>query len=318
MSADINFDFLDKTKKILFSYEGKIPEGLSHYYRDILEGKNIEMYMQTYSLSKETLIRYARICKIREVYEEISDLVDILKTEMDALENSEIAEYQNLIDDLQTIGESYMVDIDEEDVVEEDLHNSDDINMTIYTNFIDESYDSTVNSHSGREEQSLNAIGALIEKLNKTEYLELRKKGEIHQIHQNQQVDGNKAIIVDGSAFERIGKITTKVNYFRIPISDNNKKEINKSINKYFDTLFLVVSYGDFKNEGLDESRFYQKNYFAYKKHYAEIELIMNIFKNDFTEETFPIAMDFISEGFRITRNLTSSLKRKSEVKPSL
>ena len=176
MSADINLEFLEKTKKTIFSYEGKIPDGLSHYYKDILEGNNIEMYMQSYSLSEEEIKRYARVCKIKEIYDEINELMDILKTEVDSLDKDEVEEYTSLIDELQTSGESYIDELSEEEIEEESLKNSDDINLIIYSNFIDESYDRTVNARSGKEVQSMKFITGLLQTLNKAEYLELRKK----------------------------------------------------------------------------------------------------------------------------------------------
>ena len=46
-------ELLEKIKSIKFQYGDKIPEGVFNYYMDILNGVNIEAYMQTFSLSRE-------------------------------------------------------------------------------------------------------------------------------------------------------------------------------------------------------------------------------------------------------------------------
>lgn len=315
MSADINLEFLEKTKKTIFSYEGKIPDGLSHYYKDILEGNNIEMYMQSYSLSEEEIKRYARVCKIKEIYDEISELMDILKTEVDSLDKDEVEEYTSLIDELQTSGESYIDELSEEEIEEELIENSDDINLIIYSNFIDESFDKTVNARSGKEVQSMKFISGLLQTLNKAEYLELRKKGLLHQIH---NTEDRKRYFIEGNPIERIGNGSTKVNFIRIPVSEKNKQELKKSINQDLNTLYLVVSYGDFKNEGLDETKFYNDHCLLIKKHFDELVCILDIFKKDFTKDTFPIAMEFISNGYLTTRKITSYLNKKTEENKTL
>ena len=126
---------------------------------------------------QDNLIKYAKVCKIKKIYDEIYELTEILKTEVDSLEKDEVDEYRSLIDDLQNSGESYVEDLGEEDIEEDISYLSDDINLIIYSNFIDESYDKTVNAHSGKEEQSLKAIANLIEQLNKCDYQDLRQKG---------------------------------------------------------------------------------------------------------------------------------------------
>ena len=52
-TVNIDKDVLDRIKVIIYRYDGKIPESMSYYYNDILNGNNIDIYMQTYSLSKE-------------------------------------------------------------------------------------------------------------------------------------------------------------------------------------------------------------------------------------------------------------------------
>ena len=61
----------------------------------------------------------------------------------------------------------------------------------------------------------------------------------------------NEPCYFDGKAFERTGRGSTKVNYIRISVSENNRNKIKEYLNIDFDTVFLVVNYGDFKNEGI-------------------------------------------------------------------
>ncbi|MBR4231393.1 MAG: hypothetical protein IKR74_04495 [Bacilli bacterium] len=294
--------FIERIKTIKYHYEGKIPNGLYHYYHDVLNGINIEMYMQMFSLSKDDLIKYARVCKILDIYKEILALVEIIETEADILEKDELEEYQGAINELQGEGETYLNDINVPIQGDETI-DFNDSNLIIYSNYIDESKQKIINSHSGKGEETQKSIANIIEQLKVADYFGLRKKGYIHQIV---QVDANKPCYIEGNAFERIGRISTKVNYIRIPISDNNREVIKKLLNSDFSMLYLVVSYGDFSNEGLDERRYYSEIYADFKKHYQELVAIINLFKYDFTDETKLIAMDLINKGFEITEDLLS------------
>ena len=61
----------------------------------------------------------------------------------------------------------------------------------------------------------------------------------------------------------------------------------------------------------MDELRYYTQVYADLKKHNQELLTITDIFKNDFNEETFPLARNIIDNGFRITEEITSVLKNK-------
>ena len=307
---EINIDneFLNKIKTMVYPYEDKIPEGIYYYYDDILKGNNLEMYMQTYSLTKEELLKYARIVKIMEIYKEISDLVDILKDTVDELKKDEVDEYKEIIDELQVTGEEYMSDFDLDEEDNNEIENLDNANLIIYPSYINESKEKTINAHSGKEEKTQKAVANLIEQISKLNYQELRSKGYIHQ---NQEMGNNKACYVDGNAFERMGRGSTKVNYIRISVSEKNRNELKNYLNMEFDTFYFVICYGDFKNEGIDELKYFNEIYINLKKHMDEILFIINIFKNDFTNETRPIALALVNDGFKITEDLTKILKDK-------
>ena len=300
---EFNELFLERIKQIKYHYEEKIPNGLYHYYDDILNGNNIQMYMQMFLLSKEDLVKYARVCRILVIYKEIMDLVQIIEAEADILEKEELDVYKGAIHELQSEGEEYISDINVANEPEDETIDFNDSNLIIYSDFIDESKQKIINSHSGKGEETQKSIANIIEQLKVADYFDLRKKGYIHQIV---QVDANKPCYIEGNAFERIGRISTKVNYIRIPISDNNREVIKKYLSSDFSMLYLVVSYGDFANEGLDERRYYSEIYADFKKHYNELVAMINLFKKDFTDETRKVAFDLIKKGFEVTEDLLS------------
>ena len=302
--------FLESIKNLKYRYDGKIPEGIQYYYDSILKGENIETYMQMFSLPEDELLQYARVCKILKIQNDISELIKDLKKEQDMLENEELLEYKEVIDELQSEGNQLVEGLDfsnEEEIIE--YGNS--TNLLIYSPYIDESKERTLGAQSGREEQTLKSVANFIGQLSNANYWDLRKKGYIHQLA---EIRKNIPIYLDGNAFERIGRGCTKVNYFRIPVSERNREDIKRSFNIDFDTIFFVVSFGDFKNEGLDEKIYYNKNYYDFSSHKDEFLNIINIFKNDFTHDTFPIAMDIISNGFKITDEFNTINKNRELV----
>ena len=309
MKIDFDQKFLEKIKKIIYNYEEKIPQSMYYYYNDILKESNLDMHMQTYSLSKEELLKYAKVCKIIVIYKEISDLLEIIKSEAEVLEKEELEEYQEIIDELQDEGEEFISSIN---IFEKQKDNTinfgNSANLLIYSNYIDESRQRTVNAHSGKEEQTQKSVANLIRQLSQADYYTLRKNGYIHQ---NQLMGTNKPCYVEGNAYERVGRGSTKVNYIRISVSEKNREEIQKNFNINFDTFYLIVCYGDFKNEGQDELKYFNEIYLDLKKHSKELLSIINIFKNDFTSKTRPLAMDLINNGFKITEDLTSVINNK-------
>lgn len=308
-TVNIDKDVLDRIKVIIYRYDGKIPESMSYYYNDILNGNNIDIYMQTYSLSREELMKYARICRVEKIYEEISELMKMLKTEVDELEKEDIDEYQGFVQELQGEGERYISDINDSLEPEDEGIAFNDNNLIIYPSSIEESRRRTINAHSGREEQTQKSVANLIEQLNKVDYQSLRKKGVIHQILES---GFNTQCYIDGNAYERLGRGSTKVSYIRVPINANNKEEVKREFNIDFDTLYLVVNYGDYKNEGYDEKRYYAEVFADFQKNLEELKNILSIFRNDFTSQTRPIAMNLINNGFRITEDLTSIIKNQN------
>ena len=300
----IDLDFLEKIKKVVHYYKGIIPEAMYYCFSDILDGNNMEEYQRTFSMSKEDLLKYARICMITTIYKELIELIEILKSEAELIGQNDLLEYQVMLAELQKGGETYLNGVDLSDNLETDsINNGNNINLLIYTSYIDESREKTVNAHSGREEQTQKSVANLIEQLKSANYYSLRKKGYIHQ---HVDTGNNKPCYIGGNALERLGRLTTKVNYIRIPINLKNREELKIHFNIDFDTLYYVICYGDFKNEGVDEKKYYSEVNVDLQKHMNELLYVISIFKNDFTPETRSIAMEMISEGFKITDELTN------------
>ena len=309
----IDKNFLKRIKNIIHSYEDEIPNAMFNYYREILNDRSIEGYMAFFSLNKEKLLEYAKVCHIMDIYSEITDIMDLLKEDEGKIEQEDLEEYQADVTKFQDEGkilltflESKQKDRKRDEKIKETYSNSP--NLIIYTRYIGESKDRTMNARSGKEENTQKAVANLIEQLRYAEYQTLRKNGYIHQ---TLDVNSHKPCYINGNAFERTGRCSTKVNYIRISVSKKNREIIKKYFNIDFDTFYLIVSYGDFLNEGLDEIKYYNKVCADLKRHNQELLTIIDIFKNDFTEKTFPLARDIIDNGFRITEEITSVLKNK-------
>ena len=307
---ELNLDqlLIDKIKKLTFQYDKKIPNGVKFYYKDILTGQNLETYMQSYSLSKEELINYARICKLIEIYKELLALLESYKAEAKVIGTEELEIYRDMMEELQNEGEEYLSNFEEEDVDKDSIDYSDNTNLLIYPKFIDESEERTINAHSGREEQTQKSVANILVQLNQANYQELRKKGYVHQVV---DVSSNRPCYIEGIALERLGRGTTKLHFMRLPLSEKNREYIKKTFNVDFDALCLVVQYGDFKNEACDEKKYYNDAYFEFRKHLPEVLSIIEIFKNDFTPQTLSIAMMIINEGFIKTDELTAIIKNR-------
>ena len=297
---------IEKTKNIFYQYNDKLPIGIENYYLEILKGINIEHYEEMYGISKNELIKYARICRMKALYQDLCDIIDILKSEAAYIEHDELDYYSSNMAELAEEISGYIEEVTPQD--EETNNNNYSRNLIVYSYHINDSRDRALNAHSGREEQVQKSIANLIKQLRSADYLSLREKGYIHQ---NQVMGENKPLYINGNAFERVGRGSTKLNYIRISVSENNRRKIKETLNIDFDTIFLVVNYGDFKNEGMDEMNYYSKIYLDLKHHKDQILEIINIFKNDFTDETYKKAMELLTKGLKITDELTNINKKK-------
>lgn len=317
IKLDSTTDFMEKLKKIKYAYNGKLPIGIEHYYGDILKGLNLNMYAEMYSLSPEELVKYARICNVLKIYEQIIELMELIEIDVNRMDEEIDSEIEEMMNSLQNEGEEMLgvIELNNTNANDENSYPSDNISLVIYPSYIEESKQRTVNAHSGREEQVQKGVATLLERMSKIDYQNLRTKGYVHQINLSRSDSGHVAYgpsYVDRYAFERItSNDLTKVNYVRVPVSQKNRQTIKEEFNMDFDTLYLVVSYGDFINEGISEQQFYNQVYLDLQRHKDEVLSIIDVFRIDFTPKTASIAKSLITEGFKITTELLAAKKDK-------
>ena len=302
-TINVDNSLLERFRILEYRFKGIIPIGVYHYYPEILAGNSIESYMELFSLPKETLLFYARVCQIIVVYHQIIELAKLAEQELQILE-----EYQDYADELQDEGEDLLDNFGEleESKSEGELDFSNIEGLIIYPSYIEESKQKIDNSHSGKGEETRKRIAGIIENLVCKEYMHFRKSGAIHQMHNNSSAE---EYYIDGNAVERIGNNSTKVIYIRIPLSISNRESIKSAFSIDFRTFYLVLNYRDFKNEGIEEKRLYAEIKASLNRNMEEIMHIINIFKNDFTPETYPSAMHLIREGLKRTEEIISITK---------
>lgn len=293
--------FLEEIKSIIYKYKSEIPNGLEFYYKDVLAGINDEAMANMFNMSIEDLRKYAMVCKIIADYNDVCDGLAIIDDEN--VDQDERQEYQETVDELTDAVRMQVGVIRdlENGEKESDLIDAS-VNLIIYAKHIDDSKNRTRNARSGRENEAQKKVANLIRLLRDSDYQSLRKKGLMHQL----KTIANDECYIDNNAFERIGGGTTKVNFIRVPISEKNRETIKQYTRSDFNTLFLIISYGDFKNEQISEKKFYNMVCSDMEKNKDTIVEIINLFKNDFTDQALSIAMEIINNGFVITEELLS------------
>ena len=294
-------NFLEEIKSLIYRYKNEIPNGLEFYYKDVLAGNNDEAMANMFSMSIEDLRKYAIVCKIIADYNDVCDGLAIIDDEN--VNQDERQEYRETVDELTDAVRTQLKVIRD---LENDENKSDvidtSVNLLIYAKHIDDSTNRTRNARSGRVDEAQKKVANLIRLLRDSNYQSLRKKGLMHQL----KTIANEECYIENNAFERIGGGTTKVNFIRVPVSEKNRETIKQYTRSDFDTLFLIISYGDFKNEQISEKKFYNMVCIDMEKNKGAIVEIINLFKNDFTDQTLSIAMEIINNGFVITEELLS------------
>ena len=294
--------FLEEIKSIIYKYKSEIPNGLEFYYKDVLAGINDEAMANMFNMSIEDLRKYAMVCKIIADYNDVCEGLAIIDDEN--VDPDEKQEYQETVDELTDavrMQVGVIRDLENEEKESDVIDAS--VNLIIYAKHIDDSMNRTRSSRNGRGDEAQKKVANLIRLLRDSDYQSLRKKGLMHQVKTSV---GNDECYIEKNAFERIGGRTTKVNFIRVPISEKNRETIKQYTRSDFDTLFLIISFGDFKNEQISEKKFYSMVYSDMEKNKDAIVEIINLFKNDFTDQTLSIAMEIINNGFVITEELLS------------
>lgn len=301
----IDEETYNKFYLICQKYAHKIPKGLEFYIEKIKKGENIPLYMKQFGLKEEQLYKYVEVYEIIFLFNQLKRTIDFFETEVT---ESELLEYQDVIHETNDEIEQLQIWLDEFEI--EELNNTDEnseqINFIIFGPNIDMYMYKTSSSKSGRDKIALKNIASLLKQMKYASYFELRKKGNIHQM-QN-QINKQQAYIAD-LAYERMGRGATKVTYLRVPVSSNNKAILKEYYKNPLETLYLVLSYGDFKNESISEANLYRQHFFDVKKNEDFIQYMIDIFKNDFTEETLKIAHKIIEFSMSIDESINNSLE---------
>lgn len=83
---------------------------MKSYYDDIIEGKNLDLYSEMYSLSKKELLQYAKVCRIMSNYEAILNLLTMIVDDIENIDSVEYSDYKDMVDELQSEGDEYLTD----------------------------------------------------------------------------------------------------------------------------------------------------------------------------------------------------------------
>lgn len=142
---------------------------------------------------------------------------------------------------------------------EKDVDLSNDTNLLITFDNVDEIIDILTKNQTGSSEISLNKAKGAFNTLRKTRYNDPEMLRKVHKVVDNDR--GHDLKITDHNIFiERYSTSgSTKVLFLKMPVDDSNK-EIIKNIlgNKNFENIYFVTGFGDFSYSGYDEYDFYR------------------------------------------------------------
>lgn len=283
-----------------------------------------EAIKETFNLTDEELNDYLLIVKIKKMYQTLEeDLEMILEMISDdeslyndlSEEINEIVARKNMI---SALIDKYFGKIEEKPNKYSFSHNPSNVeptypvelstncNFLLYLSNVDELRENTVSSKSGKGQGAISSVYKELSLLGQRSYDDLLRNSLVHHILVQRYV-GCK-LTNDDLNFVRIGNGSTKIGYVKIPVLQENLDVLKKRYNnKNLDFLIMVVEFGDFKNEGISEEKMYLRFISDGYKMSSEMEDIIKIFKEPFTEENLEKACSMIESGADITRHLKES-----------
>jgi len=185
------------------------------------------------------------------------------------------------------------------------LELSNSCNFIVYLSNVDNERNITISSKSGKGNAVIGNICKEIDLLRKSNYELLRQNSKIHQINDSLRRNSGVLLTSNNLAFERIGGGSTKVGYIRVPIVQSNLELLKKKYNNFnLRYLMLIICFGDFINDGIEEKRLYARFNSEADRYSEEIEDIIKIFREPFTPETFVLACSMIENGVDIVNSL--------------
>lgn len=331
-----NIGFDESFEKIYLNLISRYSETLKGTLRKMLEvaitlkddeSKRLqyEAIKETFNLNDKELTDYLLIVRIEKMYMDMNQELDII-LEMISEDKDLYSELEDeikgiierkkvilsLVDkfsskDKQSGKYSFIAD-SSNDAKSYPVELSTNSNFIIYLSNVEKERLNTVSSKSGKGSAVMGSICKEITILNKSNYELLRQNGKIHQINVSGKRYTGRVLTSDNIAYERIGGVCTKVAYARIPILQSNLELLKgKYKNTQLRYIMVVICFGDFKSEGINEEKLYERFNLTATDNMNELEKIIKIFKEPFTSETFEEACSIIERGVDIIKLLSDS-----------
>jgi len=219
---------------LIQKYNKEITTNMKNAIKIILSEKDIDnrnmlinQVKDIYQLTDKQLEEYILVIKLELLYtimmDNLSAISELLSENNDLFGDmeEEMLEINNMRQEIEDI----LVKIDEiskEKITLEETDNNEYQELSSVSNFIilldkiEEDRIKTIYSRSGKGQIAMSSILKEMNLFMNSNYDSLRKKGKIHQLN-----DVNKTQIVitkHNLAYERIGSITTKITYIRVPL----------------------------------------------------------------------------------------------------
>ena len=327
----LNAEDESKYSKLMDKYNALLKGNMKQMIKFALEEKDkesrkiqLDVIKESFGLDANKLSNYIFIIIIEKLYEDINTYLELCLEEGLSNEN----ELGDLIEELLHMKVKFskwldkaFCDIEERrkqynycisDNFESNNSNlypevSSNCNFIIYLSSIEEERKNTMNTKSGKAIISMSNICKEIIKLEKYDYDLLKNNCQIHVVQDYGRGGVSYIVSSEEIKYTRIGGGTTKVGFIIVPLSQENGNLLRRKYNNdSFKYLILVINFGDFKNEGIDERRLYQNFRIRTDKYEYEIEEVIRLFKEPFTPDSFEKACYMIENGISITNSLST------------
>ena len=274
-----------------------------------------------FKLTDEELDHYLFIVEFKDMYQNLLLYLELILAEINDANRDlteEFGEIATIKETLKSLIEKHLRKIEEKPNKYSFSHNPSNVeptypvelstncNFLLYLSNVDELRENTVSSKSGKGQGAISSVYKELSLLGQRSYDDLLRNSLVHHILVQRCV-GCK-LTNDDLNFVRIGNGSTKIGYVKIPVLQENLDVLKERYNnKNLDFLIMVVEFGDFKNEGISEEKMYLRFISNGYKMSSEMEDIIKIFKEPFTEENLEKACSMIESGADITRHLKES-----------
>ena len=271
-----------------------------------------------FKLTDEELDHYLFIVEFKDMYQNLLLYLELILAEINDANRDlteEFGEIATIKETLKSLIEKHFGKIEEKPNEYSFSHNPSNVeptypvelstncNFLLYLSNVDELRENTVSSKSGKGQESMSRICKELKLLNQSNYEDLVANKKIHNI--NEEEKSGCKLTNYNSNFLRIGGGTTKIAHIKVKVLQSNIDVLRskyKNINLRY--LIMIVEFGDYMNEGINEYVLYSRFISNACKKISEMEEIIKIFNEPFTEETLEKACSMIESGADITRHL--------------